>query len=117
VLAGILGAIGFAAVIIHIDIGGDYPDAWPGPGLTLDEPFNVGQGVYLDRPAISVNNPSSADQRIQRLALVYKKSRGYLRRHHPWSRGAESPANDLIEWSLAGTNCSDVGYPPMIVVI
>jgi hypothetical protein len=49
VLAGILGAIGFAAVIIHIDIGGDYPDALPGPGLTLDEPFNVGQGVYLSR--------------------------------------------------------------------
>lgn len=48
-LAALMGCIAIAAVVIQIDIGGDYPDSWSGPGLTLDEPFNIAQGVYLSR--------------------------------------------------------------------
>lgn len=34
-------------IVVSIDPGGSYPD-WPeGPGLTVDEIFNVQQGVYL----------------------------------------------------------------------
>lgn len=49
VLAILLGLIGCAAVVMQIDIGGDYPNAAVGPGMTLDEPFNIAQGVYLNR--------------------------------------------------------------------
>lgn len=39
----------FVAVAVAIDPGGDLPD-WPGgPGVTLDEGYNVEQGTYLVR--------------------------------------------------------------------
>ncbi len=38
---------GWIAVLCSIDPAGDYPDALPGPGLTIDESFNVQQGVRL----------------------------------------------------------------------
>ena len=37
----------FVAVVAAIDPAGDYPDAPQGPGLTVDETFNVQQGVRL----------------------------------------------------------------------
>ena len=37
----------FVAVVAAIDPGGDYPGAPEGPGLTIDESFNVEQGVRL----------------------------------------------------------------------
>ncbi|MBI5760037.1 MAG: hypothetical protein HZA46_16090 [Planctomycetales bacterium] len=40
-----LGA--WLSVVATIDPGGDYPWLGEGPGLTLDEPFNVQQGVVL----------------------------------------------------------------------
>jgi hypothetical protein len=43
----IVAVAAFAAVVCAIDPGGDYPRAPQGPGLTLDEPFNVQQGVML----------------------------------------------------------------------
>jgi hypothetical protein len=40
-----LGA--WLSVVATIDPGGDYPWLGEGPGLTLDEPFNIQQGVVL----------------------------------------------------------------------
>jgi hypothetical protein len=37
----------FLAVVVAIDPAGDYPHAPQGPGLTIDESFNVEQGVRL----------------------------------------------------------------------
>lgn len=48
-LALVFGLVGFGCVVSRLDIGGDYPNANAGPGMTLDEPFNVTQGVYLNR--------------------------------------------------------------------
>lgn len=46
-MAAVCGAIAFCCVVMAIDAGGDYPSAPQGPGLTLDEWFNVQQGVRL----------------------------------------------------------------------
>jgi len=43
----LIAALAFLAVVAAIDPGGDYPDAPQGPGLTIDESFNVEQGVRL----------------------------------------------------------------------
>jgi 4-amino-4-deoxy-L-arabinose transferase-like glycosyltransferase len=43
----IIAVLAFIAVVAAIDPGGDYPDAPQGPGLTIDESFNVEQGVRL----------------------------------------------------------------------
>jgi MFS family permease len=43
----LIAALAFIAVVAAIDPGGDYPDAPQGPGLTIDESFNVEQGVRL----------------------------------------------------------------------
>ena len=43
----LIGAVAFLAVVAAIDPAGDYPDAPQGPGLTIDESFNVEQGVRL----------------------------------------------------------------------
>ena len=43
----LIGFLAFVAVVAAIDPGGDYPDAPQGPGLTIDESFNVEQGRRL----------------------------------------------------------------------
>jgi Dolichyl-phosphate-mannose-protein mannosyltransferase len=43
----LIAAIAFVAVTAAIDPAGDYPGAPQGPGLTVDEMFNVQQGVRL----------------------------------------------------------------------
>jgi hypothetical protein len=42
-----MAVVAFVAVCLQLDATGDYPGASQGPGLTLDESFNVQQGVYL----------------------------------------------------------------------
>ncbi|MBS0260620.1 MAG: hypothetical protein JSS02_01585 [Planctomycetes bacterium] len=40
----------WVAVVLALDPAGDHPQAWSGPGLTVDESFNVAQGVnFADR--------------------------------------------------------------------
>lgn len=43
----VIALLGTLAVLIAIDPVGDFPRGFSGPGLTLDEPFNVQQGVLL----------------------------------------------------------------------
>lgn len=47
VVGGVSAAAAFCAVVLTIDAAGDYPSLAQGPGLTIDEPFNVQQGVRL----------------------------------------------------------------------
>lgn len=42
-----IGILAFLTVVAAIDPAGDYPSAPQGPGLTIDESFNVEQGVRL----------------------------------------------------------------------
>ncbi|MGE5191636.1 MAG: ArnT family glycosyltransferase [Deltaproteobacteria bacterium] len=43
----VIALLTWSAVVIALDPGGDHPGMFAGPGLTVDEPFNVGQGVAL----------------------------------------------------------------------
>jgi hypothetical protein len=43
----VIAVVTFIVVAVAIDPGGDYPNAPQGPGLTIDESFNVTQGVRL----------------------------------------------------------------------
>ena len=43
----LVGIIAFVLVAAAIDPAGDYPSAPEGPGLTIDEVFNVEEGVRL----------------------------------------------------------------------
>jgi Dolichyl-phosphate-mannose-protein mannosyltransferase len=43
----LVAAVAFLTVVVAIDPAGDYPSAPEGPGLTIDESFNVQQGVRL----------------------------------------------------------------------
>jgi hypothetical protein len=47
ILPALIACAAFATVVAAIDAAGDYPDAPPGPGLTIDESFNVQEGVRL----------------------------------------------------------------------
>src|ERR1700722_7221284 len=43
----LIAGCAFLLVVAAIDAAGDYPDAPQGPGLTIDESFNVQEGVRL----------------------------------------------------------------------
>ncbi len=43
----VLGVLGFGLVLATLDPSGSYPSLAAGPGITLDESFNVQQGVLL----------------------------------------------------------------------
>lgn len=46
---------GFFAVALAMDAAGDYPNAREGPGLTLDEGFNVDHGVRMADRALALD--------------------------------------------------------------
>jgi 4-amino-4-deoxy-L-arabinose transferase-like glycosyltransferase len=39
--------VAWSGIVVALDPGGDHPAMFDGPGLTVDEPFNVAQGVGL----------------------------------------------------------------------
>src|SRR5579885_1270503 len=43
----LIAGCAFCLVVAAIDAAGDYPDVPQGPGLTIDESFNVQEGVRL----------------------------------------------------------------------
>jgi hypothetical protein len=47
VIGGVCALLTFVAVTLSIDAAGDYPSLWQGPGPTIDESFNVQEGVRL----------------------------------------------------------------------
>ncbi|HUG92366.1 MAG TPA: hypothetical protein VML55_16120, partial [Planctomycetaceae bacterium] len=44
---GLIALAAGALVLAAVDPAGSYPSAWQGPGLTVDERFNVAEGVRL----------------------------------------------------------------------
>ena len=77
---------------LTLDPGGDLPN-WPtGPGATLDESFNVQQGVYLKR-GLSLYGWSVIDP--TNLKEVFNTENGYLPDHPPLGRLWLGIAHDL----------------------
>jgi hypothetical protein len=43
----VVAIVAWLSIVVSVDPGGSYPHLPQGPGLTVDEIFNVEQGVYL----------------------------------------------------------------------
>ena len=82
------------AVVLTLDAAGDYPKLFEGPGITLDESFNVQMGVYQWKALRDYN-----------LALLHPDSvrevfgtRNYNPDHPPLGRVWLGFWHDLVEW-------------------
>jgi hypothetical protein len=82
------------AVVLTLDAAGDYPALFEGPGITLDESFNVQMGVYQWKALREYN-----------LALLHPESvrevfgtKAYNPDHPPLGRIWLGFWHDLIEW-------------------
>ncbi len=79
----LLAVLAGTLIGVAVDPGGDLPN-WPsGPGVTLDESFNVQQGVYLKRGIATYGwgalDPASLQE-------IYNTENGYLPDHPPLGR-------------------------------
>ncbi len=86
--------VALLAVVLTLDAAGDYPKLFEGPGVTLDESFNVQMGVYQWKALRDYN-----------LALLHPDSvrevfgsRTYNPDHPPLGRVWLGLWHDLIEW-------------------
>ena len=81
---------------------------WPvGPGLTLDESFNIGQGVYLFESFLDhgpmLFTPSTATD-------VFG-ARGYLPDHPPLARVVLGAAHQLTRFFISGAESAAMNVP------
>lgn len=62
-LPALVALLAWTSIVLRIDPAGSYPDRGEGPGITIDEVFNVQQGVYLVEAArtyhLGLLNPAS----------------------------------------------------------
>lgn len=91
-----LSLLGGVLAGIALDPGGDLPN-WPaGPGITLDESFNVQQGVYL-KHGIALYGWGVLDP--VNLKEIFNPENGYLPDHPPLGRLWLGVAHDLaVAW-------------------
>ncbi len=89
-----IAAAALLAVVLTLDAAGDYPKLFEGPGVTLDESFNVQMGVYQWKALQTYN-----------LALLHPDSvrevfgaRNYNPDHPPLGRVWLGIWHDLVEW-------------------
>lgn len=89
-----VAVVALVAVVLTLDAAGDYPQLFEGPGVTLDESFNVQMGVYQWRALRDYN-----------LALLHPDSvreifgtSNYNPDHPPLGRLWLGLWHDLVEW-------------------
>lgn len=109
-----ISAIALLAVLLTLDAAGDYPKLFEGPGITLDESFNVQMGVYqwnaLREYNIAVLHPDSVRE-------VFGPGSNYNPDHPPLGRLWLGFWHDLTKWlfppadhpSPFVTDCARVG--------
>jgi len=93
----VLAALIWLSIVARLDPAGSYP-GWPqGPGLTVDEIFNVEQGVYLveQARALGVLNllPGTSLE-------AYRPENGYLPDHPPLGRWWLGVHHHLARWLM-----------------
>lgn len=78
-----------------------------GPGLTLDESFNIGQGIYLFESFLDYGpllfSPTGAEE-------VFG-AQGYLPDHPPLARFMLGAAHQLTSWAIPGAELSLFNVP------
>lgn len=87
--------VALMAVVLTLDAAGDYPKLFEGPGITLDESFNVQMGVYqwqaLREYHIALLHPDSVRE-------VFGSGSNYNPDHPPLGRVWLGFWHDLVEW-------------------
>ncbi len=83
------------SVVLTLDAAGDYPKLFEGPGITLDESFNVQMGVYqwkaLREYHIALLHPDSVRE-------VFGPGSNYNPDHPPLGRVWLGVWHDLVAW-------------------
>jgi len=105
--AGILATAAFCLAAVRIDHGLVNSGLPPGPGLTLDESFNLEQGVYLveslRRHGPLIVSPGAVRE-------VFRSAR-YLPDHPPLGRLLLGVAHEWTGWMFPGANSSPFNVP------
>ncbi|QDU00027.1 ArnT family glycosyltransferase [Gimesia aquarii] len=95
----LLALIAFLFVSTQLDCAQDLYFTGAGPGMTVDEPFNVGQGVFLVRAievyGLGIFSPDS-------LREIFEHP-NYLPDHPPLGRLLIGISHELVSW-LAGSD-------------
>ncbi len=91
-----VAAVALVSVVLTLDAAGDYPKLFEGPGITLDESFNVQMGVYQWRALRDGGNfllllPDSVED-------VFGPKSNYNPDHPPLGRVWLGFWHDLVEW-------------------
>lgn len=90
--------IAFVLVSAQLDCAQDLSATGAGPGMTVDEPFNVGQGVFLVRAiqiyGLGIISPDSIQEIVEHP--------NYLPDHPPLGRLLIGISHELVSW-MAGS--------------
>lgn len=121
----VVALVAWGLTVIAIDPGGEFPSAPGGPGVTLDESFNVQQGLYLKRMGAQYGWSVLEPANVRKL---FEDPR-YLPDHPPLGRLWLDISHDLAAsvvpmkpnqtgWSLAHARVgSATGYALTILLI
>lgn len=88
--------VALLAVVLTLDAAGDYPKLLQGPGLTLDESFNVQMGVYQWR--VLRNVPDFVLLLPESVTEAFGPKSNYNPDHPPLGRIWLGLWHDLVEW-------------------
>ena len=109
-----IALLALLAVVLTLDAAGDYPKLFEGPGITLDESFNVQMGVYqwnaIREYHVALLHPDSVRE-------VFGPGSNYNPDHPPLGRVWLGFWHDLTKWlfppadhpSPFVTDCARVG--------
>ncbi len=110
----VVALLALLSVVLTLDAAGDYPKLFEGPGVTLDESFNVQMGVYqwnaLREYNVALLHPDSVRE-------VFGPGSHYNPDHPPLGRVWLGFCHDLTKWlfppadhpSPFVTDCARVG--------
>ena len=92
----VVAFVALFSVVLTLDAAGDYPKLFEGPGITLDESFNVQMGVYQWRALRDGGNfllllPDSVDD-------LFGPKSNYNPDHPPLGRVWLGFWHDFVEW-------------------
>lgn len=110
----VVAAAALLAVLLTLDAAGDYPSLLPGPGVTLDESFNVQMGVY-QVTALKQYGLGILD--FQSIREIFGPDTVYNPDHPPLGRMWLGVCHELTRWlfppahndGLFVTDCARVG--------
>lgn len=110
----VVALLALLSVVLTLDAAGDYPKLFEGPGITLDESFNVQMGVYqwnaIREYHVALLHPDSVRE-------VFGPGSNYNPDHPPLGRVWLGVCHDLTKWlfppadhpSPFVTDCARVG--------